>query len=93
MTVTGEWPAKANRWCIGGLPKEEATAEAEQPAQPEEPAEPRYTLAEARMIVAREQCDQFGHALSNGRVYGAGGQIEHVVTCVRCGAAFTEVGR
>lgn len=56
------------------------------------PPEPRYTLEEAREILARRECDQYGHDLNSSVIRGASGIVlRHVITCDRCGAHFQEV--
>ncbi len=54
--------------------------------------EERYTLAEAKQILARQECDREGHDLDATVVRdGAGRSVLHLVRCYRCKATFKEV--
>lgn len=51
----------------------------------------RYTLTEARALLAREQCDTDGHDLEATVVRRVDGTvIRHLIYCARCSATFTE---
>lgn len=56
---------------------------------------PRYTLDEARALLAREDCDRDGHDLETLllRSPAPSGRVIHRVRCSRCGATFTETSR
>lgn len=51
---------------------------------------PRYTLDEARAVLAREECDIDGHDLTTRLLRTVGGSVTHSIGCDRCGATFTE---
>lgn len=55
--------------------------------------EPRYTLREARSLLARQECLTDGHAIEQDVIRTAGGQTVHMpIWCSRCGGQFTETG-
>lgn len=59
-------------------------------AKPPTDGEPRYTLAEARQLLAEQECAREGHDLEQARS-GAGAMLS--VFCGRCGMSFTPAGR
>ena len=53
--------------------------------------EPLYTLAEARRVLARQECDKEGHDVEDVPLYVHPGVTRHQTKCVRCGATFVEL--